>query len=120
MRYSCAMTEPAQTQARHIVIVEDEPAIAQNLSDALARHGYRTSTYADRPRAQAGLTTRLPDLAIIDVGLGREPDGGFDLCRWLRERIAQVLGDGRLVLDDHDVPCLGLCRFRHGATVAHR
>jgi two-component system OmpR family response regulator len=86
MRYSCAMAEPLQTQARQIVIVEDEPAIAQNLRDALARHGYQVSTFADRPQAQAGLAARLPDLAIIDIGLGFEPDGGFELCRWLRAR----------------------------------
>jgi two-component system OmpR family response regulator len=86
MRYSCAMTQPAQNQARQIVIVEDEPAIAQNLRDALARHGYQVRTFADRPLAQAALDSRLPDLAIIDVGLGHEPDGGFELCRWLRAR----------------------------------
>jgi two-component system OmpR family response regulator len=28
--------------------------------------------------------TRLPDLAIIDIGLGDEVDGGFTLCRDLR------------------------------------
>ena len=86
MRYSCAMVEPAQTQARQIVIVEDEPAIAQNLRDALARHGYQARTFGDRAQAQAALGSRLPDLAIIDVGLGHEPDGGFELCRWLRAR----------------------------------
>ena len=86
MRYSCAMAEPVQTQARQIVIVEDEPAIAQVLRDALARHGYQVATFPDRLQAQAGLAARLPDLAIIDVGLGREPDGGFELCRWLRAR----------------------------------
>ena len=86
MRYSGAMAEPLQTQARQIAIVEDEPAIAQNLRDALVRHGYQVSSFADRPQAQAGLASRLPDLAIIDVGLGHEPDGGFELCRWLRAR----------------------------------
>lgn len=86
MRYSCAMAQPAQNQARQIVIVEDEPAIAQNLRDAFARHGYQVRTFADRPQAQASLGSRLPDLAIIDVGLGHEPDGGFELCRWLRAR----------------------------------
>ena len=86
MRYSCAMAEPLQTQARQIALVEDEPDIAQNLRDALVRHGYQVSSFADRPQAQAGLASRLPDLAIIDVGLGHEPDGGFELCRWLRAR----------------------------------
>jgi two-component system OmpR family response regulator len=28
--------------------------------------------------------TRLPDLAILDIGLGDEIDGGFTLCRELR------------------------------------
>jgi len=80
------MAEPLKTQARQIALVEDEPAIAQNLRDALVRHGYQVSSFADRPQAQAGLASRLPDLAIIDVGLGHEPDGGFELCRWLRAR----------------------------------
>ena len=80
------MAQPLQNHARQIVIVEDEPAIAQNLRDALVRHGYQASTFADRAQAQAGLASRLPDLAIIDVGLGHEPDGGFELCRWLRAR----------------------------------
>lgn len=77
--YPCAM-------ARRIGIVEDEPAIRENLADALVRHGYEVSGYADRARAQAGFDSRVPDLAIIDVGLGDEPDGGFELCRWLRGR----------------------------------
>jgi two-component system OmpR family response regulator len=32
----------------------------------------------------AALATRLPDLALLDIGLGDEPDGGFTLCRELR------------------------------------
>jgi two-component system OmpR family response regulator len=86
MRYSCAMAEQAQVQARRIAIVEDEPAIAQNLRDAFARHGYQVNLFGDRAQAQAAFATRHPDLAIIDVGLAHEPDGGFELCRWLRER----------------------------------
>src|SRR5690606_14880074 len=71
---------------RRIAIIEDEQSISENLSDALTRHGYEVTTYADRPSAQEGLDGRLPDLAIIDVGLGDEPEGGFELCRWLRGR----------------------------------
>ena len=32
----------------------------------------------------AALQRRLPDLVIIDVGLGDDVEGGFDLCRELR------------------------------------
>lgn len=72
--------------SRRIAIVEDEPAIRDNLRDALARHGLEVQGFADRQAAQSALAARLPDMAIIDVGLGDEPDGGFELCRWLRER----------------------------------
>lgn len=71
---------------RRISIIEDEPAIRDNLRDALGRHGYEVSTYDSRIAAQQALEGRLPELAIIDIGLGNEPDGGFELCRWLRER----------------------------------
>ena len=69
---------------RRIAIVEDEPAIRANYTDALRRHGYEVAAYASRPEAMAAFRTRLPDIAVIDVGLGDEPDGGFTLCRELR------------------------------------
>lgn len=70
--------------ARRVFIIEDDPAIRDNLRDALGRHGYAVETFADRPSAQQAAAGRLPDLAIVDVGLGDEPEGGFELCRWLR------------------------------------
>ena len=69
---------------RHIAIVEDEIVIAQNYQEALQRQGYKVSHYEDRPSAWAEFQTSMPDLAIIDVGLGDEIEGGFDLCRDLR------------------------------------
>ena len=69
---------------RRIAIVEDEPAIRENYADALKRHGYDVSTYADRASATHAFAGRLPDLVLIDVGLGAEIDGGFALCRDLR------------------------------------
>ena len=69
---------------RRIAIVEDEPAIRENYADALKRHGYEVATYPDRGSASSAFTSRLPDLVLIDVGLGAEIDGGFTLCRDLR------------------------------------
>ncbi|MBT5331212.1 MAG: proteobacterial dedicated sortase system response regulator [Porticoccaceae bacterium] len=69
---------------REIAIVEDEPAIAANYSEALRRQGYRVRVYENRKDAMASFESRLPDLAIIDVGLADEVEGGFDLCRQLR------------------------------------
>jgi two-component system OmpR family response regulator len=70
--------------ARHIVIVEDEATIRHNYEDALRRYGYRVTGFGDRPSALAALQRRLPDLVIIDVGLGDDVEGGFELCRELR------------------------------------
>jgi two-component system OmpR family response regulator len=69
---------------RRIAVIEDEPALRDNLRDALVRHGHEVQTFSNRRDAQAVLANRLPDLAIVDVGLGDEPEGGFELCRWLR------------------------------------
>lgn len=69
---------------RDVAIVEDEEALAANYRDALSRHGYRVKLYKNRPEALAAFQLKLPDLAIIDVGLEDEIEGGFDLCRELR------------------------------------
>ena len=69
---------------RHIAIVEDEAAIRHNYEEALRRYGYHVSGYGDRAAAIAAFSRRLPELVIIDVGLGDEPEGGFELCRELR------------------------------------
>jgi len=70
--------------ARRIALVEDDPTIRQNYTDALTRAGYGVSAFADRASASKALATRLPELAIIDIGLGADIDGGFALCRELR------------------------------------
>ena len=69
---------------RQIAIVEDEAAIRHNYEDALSRYGYHVNGYADRPSAIEAFRRRLPDLVIIDVGLGDDVEGGFELCRELR------------------------------------
>ena len=69
---------------RRIAIVEDDPAIRANTVDALKKHGYEVAAYAGRAEALAAFRIRLPDLAVIDIGLGDEFDGGFALCRELR------------------------------------
>jgi two-component system OmpR family response regulator len=69
---------------RRIAIVEDDPAIRANYADALKKHGYEVSPFGARAEAMRAFRARLPDLAVIDIGLGDEPDGGYALCRELR------------------------------------
>lgn len=80
----------AGRMSRHVAIVEDEPALRANTAEALTRQGYAVQAYASRRDALRGFDIRLPDLVIIDVGLGDEPEGGFDLCRELRARSATL------------------------------
>jgi two-component system, OmpR family, response regulator len=72
--------------ARNIAIVEDEPAIRANYVEALTRFGYQVQGFESRPQASQAFALRLPELVIIDVGLGDEPEGGFELCRELRSK----------------------------------
>ena len=76
--------------ARRIAVVEDDAAIRANYAEALKHHGYEVAAYAGRREALEALRGRLPDLAIIDIGLGDEADGGFALCRELRALSAQL------------------------------
>jgi two-component system, OmpR family, response regulator len=75
---------------KQIAVVEDEPALRENYAAALARHGYSVRTYANRQVAMQAFHTRLPDLAIIDISLEDEAEGGFDLCRDLRAMSAEL------------------------------
>src|ERR1700694_2440590 len=75
---------------KHIAIVEDEPALRENYAAALARHGYSIKTYGNAQRHTQAFLVRLPDLAIIDISLDDEAEGGFDLCRDLRALSAEL------------------------------
>ncbi|HEY5604400.1 MAG TPA: proteobacterial dedicated sortase system response regulator [Gammaproteobacteria bacterium] len=70
--------------AKTIAIVEDEPAIRENYAASLKKQGYQVVTFGNRPDALAAFNKKLPDLALLDIGLDNEIDGGFELCRSLR------------------------------------
>ena len=76
--------------ARAIAIVEDEPSIRANYVEALSRFGYDVHGFASRTEASGAFANRMPELVIIDIGLGDEPEGGFDLCRELRAKSAAL------------------------------
>src|SRR5579871_5290741 len=75
---------------RLVAIVEDEAAIRENYAAAFTREGYAVRSYANRAQALAAFRARLPDLAVIDISLEEEPEGGFELCRELRSLSAEL------------------------------
>ncbi len=70
--------------SRRIAIVEDEAALRENYTDVLRKQGYEVTSYPNRKKAMEAFEVRLPDLAVIDIGLEEEIDGGFKLCQTLR------------------------------------
>jgi two-component system OmpR family response regulator len=76
--------------AKRIAIVEDEAAIRENYVAAFQREGYAVDAYEARQPALEAFASRLPDLVVIDVNLEDDVEGGFELCRDLRSRAADL------------------------------
>ncbi|MDZ5813724.1 response regulator, partial [Stenotrophomonas maltophilia] len=73
-----AMTAPVA----HVLVVEDEAAIAETVLYALRSEGYAASHCLLGSEALQRLQAGGIDLLVLDVGL---PDlGGFEVCRRLR------------------------------------
>ena len=65
----------------HLLVVEDEDAIAEPLVEGLAPEGFKVDARRDRAEA---LAARRADLVLLDLRL---PDiDGFEVCRELRAR----------------------------------
>lgn len=70
----------------NILVVEDEPAIAETIIYALGTEGFQTVWKTTGRAALEVLTTQAVSLVVLDVGL---PDmNGFDVCRELRRNHA--------------------------------
>ncbi len=75
--------------SKHILLVEDDPAIAEPLIYALQREGWQVHWVTLAADALAKLAQQTMDFLILDVGL---PDmDGFDLCRQIRKSYSTPL-----------------------------
>ena len=69
--------------SRRVLVVEDEPSIAETIWYALRTEGFDVSDAATGGDALSKLASESFDCLILDVGL---PDmSGFDVCRTLRQ-----------------------------------
>ena len=87
---NCGYREREAGVAKRIAIIEDEAAIRENYVAAFQREGYSVDAYEARQPALNAFDVRLPDLVIIDVNLHDDIEGGFELCRNLRARSADL------------------------------
>jgi DNA-binding response OmpR family regulator len=72
----------------HILLVEDDDAIAEPLARALDREGHEVTRVAEGQAALDVVAAAPVDLVLLDLGL---PDlDGLDVCRRLRDRGSDV------------------------------
>ncbi len=69
---------------KRILVVEDEPSLAEVVSLYLKRAGYQVQTASNGKQAISFLEKQIPDFVILDIMLP-EMDG-LSLTRWLRDR----------------------------------
>ena len=69
---------------KHILVVDDEPRIAEIARDYLERAGYRVTVASNGVDALAIARTRQPDLLVLDLGLPQMD--GLDVTRVLRRQ----------------------------------
>jgi DNA-binding response OmpR family regulator len=67
-----------------ILVVEDEPSIAEVVGLYLRRAGYQVTAVSDGREALDMLARQLPDLVVLDLMLPGAD--GLEITRWLRER----------------------------------
>jgi DNA-binding response OmpR family regulator len=72
------------SQRRHILLIEDDPAVADSLQRGLTEEGYQVSWRRTGREGVVYAEQQGPHLIILDVRL---PDGsGFDFCREMRQK----------------------------------
>lgn len=67
-----------------ILVVDDEPQIRKQLKIGLGGYGYDVLTAGNGQEALILAAQQSPDVVILDISLGSEPDG-IEVCRRLRE-----------------------------------
>ena len=86
-----------------ILIVEDEPIIAEDISSALEKNEYKVSAIVyDKEEALSELLKNTPDLALLDINLDGKQDG---------IEIAEIIAR------DHHIPFVFLTSYSDKGTL---
>ncbi len=85
-RTSAGKLAPASGERRSlsIMIVEDNPDVAQSLAIALEQAGHTVNLFADAPSALAGVARLDPEAIVLDIGL--PGIDGYELAAKLRQK----------------------------------
>jgi DNA-binding response OmpR family regulator len=69
---------------KRVLLVEDDAASCEMMLDWLMLEGFEVQAASDLASARAALTQAVPDVVLLDVGLGGQ--SGLDLAAWMRRR----------------------------------
>lgn len=69
---------------QRVLVVDDEPQIRRQLKIGLEGYGYEVLTAPNGEDAIIQTAQQQPDMLILDISLGSEPNG-IEVCRRLRE-----------------------------------
>jgi putative two-component system response regulator len=81
-------TEPARSGAR-VLVVDDEPAVAELLRRLLTKEGYEVHLAGDGHAALAGVAQHKPHVVLLDVNMPGPT--GIDVCRQIKNSPATRL-----------------------------
>ena len=71
----------------NILIIEDEPIIAEDISSALEKNEYQVTSIAyDMEEAMHELKTNTPDLALLDINLNGAQEG-IDIADYIHKEL---------------------------------
>jgi DNA-binding response OmpR family regulator len=85
-----AVMDRGERSLRTVLVVDDEPIIADLVSRYLERAGYRTAVAGDGPSALAAVRSAMPDLVVLDLML--PGIDGLEVMRQVRERADRRVG----------------------------
>jgi DNA-binding response OmpR family regulator len=77
------------SRQRSILLVEDEPDLANMVGDYLREHGFYVEVQARGDTAPERILTSQPDVVILDVNLPGL--NGFEICRLVRDHYPGVI-----------------------------
>jgi EAL domain-containing protein (putative c-di-GMP-specific phosphodiesterase class I) len=70
-------SEYGATQARHVLVADDEPAIVEMIRDILEEHGFRVLTAANGSEALRLVEAHTPEVVLLDMNMPVLDGEGF-------------------------------------------
>lgn len=93
---------------KKVLVIEDEPVIAEMMSILLEEDGYDVTSLADTARARQKLHSNEVDLVMLDLGLKGED--GQSMCAYIKgqddlKHIPVILVSGNIDLEQIQEEC---------------